>query len=128
MDTPTVYVVDPSPVERDSLKELLQALNIRAKYFVDERDFLNQPQPLSTSRCLIVDLNLFTMNGIELMQHLQQGGSPTPTIILTHDSDVPMAVHALRAGALDFFEKPFVDYLLLERVKIALGLASDQPR
>ncbi len=124
MDTPTVYVIDASAAVRNSVSVLLQQLDIRAKYFADEKNFLNEPRPLPTPRCLIADLNLAAMNGIELMQLLQQSGSPTPTIILSNDGDVPTAVHALRAGAVDYFEKPFVDCVLLERVKVALGLTA----
>ena len=67
MDTPTVYVIDASAAVRNSVSVLLQQLDIRAKYFADEKNFLNEPRPLPTPRCLIADLNLAAMNGIELM-------------------------------------------------------------
>jgi len=121
----TVFVVDDDPAVRHSLTRLLEAAGYRTRSFETAEAFLaagvtGQPG------CLLLDVRMPTMGGLELQAALRQQGCPLPVIIITGHADVPMAVAAMKAGAADLIEKPFDDELLL--LRIAEVMARDTER
>ena len=103
-----VYVVDDDSSTRELLSWLMQRHGMRAQAFPDARSFLQAYRP-GTPGCLIVDLNMPGMNGLDLQRSLKENGAALPVIFLSGRADVPKAVRAVREGAVDFIEKPF-DY------------------
>ena len=104
----TVYVVDDDSSTRELLSWLMQRNGLRAEAFADARSFLAAYRP-GTPGCLIVDLNMPGMSGLDLQRCLKEKGAALPVIFLSGRADVPKAVRAVREGAIDFIEKPF-DY------------------
>jgi FixJ family two-component response regulator len=117
----TVYVVDDDPALRESLGYLLQSEGLIVRAFEGARQFLAE-YDRSTRGCLVVDVRMPEMSGLQLQEHLAAEGSTLPVIVITGHGDVPMAVKALKNGALDFIEKPFADQQLLDRVHEALDV------
>ena len=118
-DSPVVFVVDDDAAVRSSLALLLKSMSLAVETFESAAQFLQQVDPSSGS-CLILDIRMPGMSGIELQQQLKQRNCGLPIIFITGHGDVSMAVHAMREGALDFIEKPFRDQELLDRVYQAL--------
>jgi FixJ family two-component response regulator len=104
----TVYVVDDDSSTRELLSWLLQRHGLRAEIYPDARSFL-AAYSAGTPGCLIVDLNMPGMSGLDLQRCLKDNGVALPVIFLSGGADVPKAVRAVREGAIDFIEKPF-DY------------------
>jgi two-component system, LuxR family, response regulator FixJ len=119
--TPTVFIVDDDQAVRDSLRLLLSSAELPSETFAGAREFL-EAVPEDRPGCLVLDIRMPETDGLELQQTLARRGSRMPIIILTGHGDVPMAVQALRAGALDFFQKPFESKLLLSRIEEAIAL------
>lgn len=128
---PTVFVVDDDPAMRHSLAWLLESVALRVEVYGSAEAFLAAVDP-SRLGCLVVDVRMPGMSGLELQDTLVRRGCPLPVIVITGHGDVPMAVRALRAGAVDFIEKPFNDQQLLDRVQEAMHrsrvLAADAAR
>ena len=108
MNPATVYVVDDDSSTRELLSWLMQRHGLRAESFPDARSFLAAYRA-GTPGCLIVDLNMPVMSGLDLQRYLKENGAVLPVIFLSGGADVPKAVRAVREGAVDFIEKPF-DY------------------
>lgn len=121
MQLPTVYIVDDDPAVRDSLSVLLNASGLRTESFSCAQTFLDQASR-DLAGCLLLDVRMPDIDGLELQRQLTALGSRLPIIILTAHGDVPMAVHALRSGALDFIQKPFDTRQLLDRIREAIDL------
>jgi len=102
----TVYVVDDDPAVRDSLAWLLKAASYRVCTYDSAEQFLRQADPAPIA-CLIADVRMPGLSGLELQQRLAARGSELPIVFLTGHGDVPMAVAAMKNGAADFIEKPF---------------------
>ena len=117
--TPLVYVVDDDDAVRDSLLLLLRSIGIDGRAFATATDFLDAYDPKLHS-CLVTDIRMPGMSGLDLQRELKERGAPIPIILITGHGDVPMAVEAMKEGALDFIEKPFRDQDLLDRVQQAL--------
>jgi two-component system response regulator FixJ len=117
----TVFVVDDDAAVRGSLAMLLKSVSLAVRTFESASQFLEQLPP-DSSGCLVLDIRMPGMSGIELQQQLKQRGYPLPIIFITGHGDVSMAVHAMREGAIDFIEKPFRDQELLDRIYQALEL------
>ncbi|HET8700097.1 MAG TPA: response regulator [Nitrococcus sp.] len=117
----TVYVVDDSVEVRESLTVLLRSRGLQSACFPDAPAFLNACPP-SASGCLIVDVRMPGLSGLDLQQQLHDRGYTLPVIVITGHGDVPMAVRALKAGALDFIEKPFASSSLIPLINEALVL------
>jgi two-component system response regulator FixJ len=125
--TPTVFVVDDDKAVRESLRWLLESVNLRVETFANADAFLERyvdPAP----GCLVVDVRLPGMSGLDLQQVLRQRDVRVPVIVITGHGDVPVAVRAMKAGAIDFIEKPFSDQTLLDRVRFAMDLDANQRR
>jgi FixJ family two-component response regulator len=120
-ENPTVFIVDDDAAVRDALALLMRSANLSAAVFAGAREFLeNVPQ--DRPGCLVLDVRMPEIDGLELQKQLAARGSRLPIIMLTGHGDIPMAVQALRAGALDFIPKPFESKALLARVHEAIEL------
>ena len=115
-----MYVVDDDEGVRKSLTLLLRSVGITAVCYESGQDFLQDFQP-SIVGCLLVDIRMPGMSGLDLQQSLSNRHSILPVIFITGHGDVAMAVRAMRAGAFDFIEKPFRDQDLLDRINQALA-------
>jgi len=113
---PVVGVIDPDPVARSGLRTLLHGLGIDVSTFDSAESFLLTGSGRHVA-CLIVDLLLPGMSGLELLRRLRTAGNDVPVILLADESDVPTAVAAMREGATDFIEKPYVDVAVLKQVQ-----------
>lgn len=119
---PTVYVVDDDQAVRDSLQFLLDSAGLRTRAYETASAFLAECEPgRPLHGCVVVDLRLPGLSGIELQEELRRRGIRVPTIMITGHGDVPAAVRAMKAGALDFIEKPFNDRQLLDRIREAVS-------
>lgn len=113
---PIVGVIDPDPVARAALKTMLQPVGVEVMTFETAESYLLSGSTRSLA-CLIVDLLLPGMSGLELLRRLRSNGNDVPVILLTDESDVPTAVAAMREGATDFIEKPYVNVAVLKQVQ-----------
>ena len=116
----TVFIVDDDEAVRDSMLELLESVGLHAQGYDSGQAFLDDFQP-ELSGCLVLDVRMAGMGGLVLQEKLTGLGSRLPVIIITGHGDVPMAVHALQAGAVDFIQKPYRDQLLLDSINKALA-------
>ncbi len=116
---PTVFVIDDDEAVRDSVRWLISSINLEVKTFSSAQEFLDTFEPGHTG-CLLLDMRMPGMSGLALLTKLRKSGSKIPTIFLTGHGDVPMAVRALKAGAVDFLEKPYNDQVLLDCIHKAL--------
>lgn len=117
-----VYVIDDDPAMRDSLDFLLGAAGLSVRLFDSAQIFLNELPGLEFG-CVVTDIRMPGIDGIELLRQLDSGSSTTklPVIVMTGHGDVPLAVEAMKLGALDFLEKPFEDERLIGMIEIALA-------
>jgi len=117
---PTIYVVDDDAASRDSLMFLLKSAKLAAESFESADTFLSEAPPLGGC-CVITDIRMPGMSGIDLLKRLRKDGSSIPVIVMTGHGDVPLAVEAMKHGAMDFLEKPFDDEVMLTSVRNALS-------
>ena len=115
-----VSIVDDDADVRDSLQALLESAGFEVWTFDSAKKVLDHPS-LSQSSCLITDIRMPDMDGLTLQEELVRRQIAVPVIVVTGHGDVPLAVRAMRAGAIDFMEKPFDDGALIENVKRAIG-------
>jgi two-component system, LuxR family, response regulator FixJ len=119
LESPTVFIVDDDDAMRESLKWLIESVHLDVKLF-DTADAFLKSYDSTRPGCLLLDVGMPGMSGLELHQRLAEQALCLPVIIITGHGDVPMAVRALKRGAFDFLEKPFNDQSLLERVQAAI--------
>lgn len=119
-DKQFVCVVDDDAAVRDALSMLIEMLGVKVHAYASARDLLADPCHRDCA-CLVLDVRMPGMNGIELQSRLAESGWISPIIFITGHGDVPMAVQAIRGGAIDFLQKPFNDQVLLDRVQQALN-------
>jgi two-component system, LuxR family, response regulator FixJ len=120
---PTVFIVDDDDAVRGSLRLLLKSVGLAAATLSSAQDFLATYDPQQPG-CLILDVRMPGMSGLELQQVLNLRGAIIPVIFITGHGDIPMAVEAMQQGAFDFLQKPFRDQDLIDRIQRAL--AKDQ--
>jgi FixJ family two-component response regulator len=120
-ENPIVYIIDVDQYLLDSLSKRLSVYDVNVAIFTSAEDFLKTKFRVR-SACLIVEVNLPNMDGIELLQHINNLGIRLPTIVMSSDGDVSEAVRAMQAKAIDFYEKPFVENTLVARVLDVLAL------
>ncbi|MER8708991.1 MULTISPECIES: response regulator transcription factor [unclassified Mesorhizobium] len=118
---PTVFVVDDDASLRDALDSLFRSVGMRVEQFASPNDFLARGPVISES-CLVLDIRLPGVSGLEFQTQLAQMGNAIPIVFMTGHGDVPMSVKAMKAGALDFLTKPFRDQDMLDAVSAALAL------
>ena len=120
----TVYVVDDDEAVRDSLQWLLEGKDYRVKCFDSAEAFLSRFDPREVA-CLVADIRMDGMSGLELQDRLLERRSPLPIVFITGHGDVPMAVDTMKKGALDFIQKPFDEAQLDTLVERMLDKARD---
>lgn len=123
MRDPQVHVIDDDEAVRASLAFLLEMADLSARTYSSAPEFLLVAPTLS-SGCIVTDVRMPDMNGLELVRRLRDMEIKLPVIVITGHADVPLAVEAMRAGVVDFLEKPFDDTLLIAAIRSALGAQS----
>jgi len=116
---PTICVVDDDEGVRNSLRFLLKSVGLETRAFASAAEFLDGYQP-GEPGCLVLDVRMPGMSGLELQQQLNLRGAVIPVIFITGHGDIPMAVEAMQQGAFDFLQKPFRDQDLIDRIQRAL--------
>jgi two-component system, LuxR family, response regulator FixJ len=124
---PVVHVVDDDPAMRDSLAFLLETAGHEARLYDSAVAFLEDPGR-GAPGCIVTDVRMPEMTGLELVRRLKADGVETPVIVITGHADVPLAVEAMKAGVADFIEKPFDGDALLAAIGAALREGSDRQR
>jgi FixJ family two-component response regulator len=118
-DKPIVLVIDDNNLVRRSLKRLLRSVDLDVETFASAQDFLRKPMP-DRPACVVLDLRLPGPSGLELQESLNRAGHAVPIIFISGHADVPSSVRALKAGAVDFLQKPVNDQVLLDIIHRAL--------
>jgi two-component system response regulator FixJ len=121
---PRVIIVDDDAAVRDSMRVLLESSGYAVTDYGAARAFLESPVPAGA--CLVTDIRMPEMTGLELQEEIVRRGIEIPVIIMTGHGDVPLAVRAMKAGAIDFIEKPFDAALLLDGVARALHIGESR--
>jgi two-component system response regulator FixJ len=116
----TVFVVDDDEAMRNSLRWLIESVQLPVKTYASSAEFLDQFE--AVPGCLILDVRMPGMGGLDLQEQLLEKSICLPIIFISGHGDIPMAVHAMKAGAIDFIEKPFNDQMLLDRIYHAIEL------
>ena len=119
MQHPIVYIVDDDPDMLDSLRWLMKTVGLHVEAFSSAADFLRDFSPTSPG-CLIFDIRMPGTSGLDLFETLVARGERMPVIFITAFADVPMAIRAMKSGAVEFVEKPFNRQRLLEKVQRAI--------
>jgi two-component system response regulator FixJ len=122
-----VYVIDDDDAARDSLSILLESAGYVVESFPSARGFLDRAGALPAG-CALVDIRMPEMGGLELQSALKERGLDVPIVFVTGHADVPVAVRAMRAGAIDFVEKPFEADIILGAVERGLAQAAERQR
>ena len=116
---PTVFIVDDDPSIRFAMQALMDSVNLPHEIFASADEFLEKVAEQRPG-CLVLDIRMPGLGGLELQQELLSRGNTVPIIFITGHGDVPMAVEAMQKGAVDFIQKPFRDQDLLDRIREAL--------
>jgi FixJ family two-component response regulator len=119
---PLVLVVDDDPAMRDSIAFLVTSVGYDCRSFTSAEEFLRDWQD-DRPACLLVDIRMSGMSGLDLQNRLAEAKSSLGVVFVTGHGDVPMAVRAMRGGAIDFLQKPFNDQLLLDRIREAIDVS-----
>src|SRR6266850_6044674 len=114
-----VFVVEDDPSMRNALKNLLRSVGLESRQFASAQEFLEADRP-DGPRCLILDVRLPGLSGLDLQKDLARAGIEIPIIFITAHGDIPMSVRAMKAGAVEFVTKPFRDEDLLDAIHAAL--------
>jgi FixJ family two-component response regulator len=117
---PTVFIVDDDSGVRSSIRVLMKSVGLPAAAFASAKEFLDAYSPHQAG-CLVLDIRMPGMSGLELQEELNERGAVIPVIFITGHGDIPMAVEAMRHGAFDFLQKPFRDQDLIDRIQQALA-------
>ena len=119
-DDPTVFIIDDDAHVRASIQDLLESVGLRSKSFGTAEEFLQSKRPDGPS-CLVLDVRLPGVNGLDFQRRLADAGIQIPIIFITGYGDIPMTVKAMKSGAVEFLTKPFQDHDLLDAIHQALG-------
>lgn len=122
-----VYVIDDDPAMRDSLDFLLGAAGLKARLFESAVSFL-EALPTLGPGCIVSDVRMPNLDGLELLKRLRETNKSLPIIIMTGHGDIPLAVEAMKLGAIDFIEKPFEDDRLIGTITAALSGAAQRQK
>jgi FixJ family two-component response regulator len=114
-----VFVVDDDAPMRESLKNLIRSVGLRAELFASAQEFLQSKRP-DVASCLVLDVRLPGLSGLDLQRRTTEAGLEIPIIFITGHGDIPMSVRAMKAGAVEFLTKPFRDQDLLDAIQQAL--------
>lgn len=116
---PIVFIVDDDESVRKALKRLIKSVGMNVETFTTAREFLSR-QHYEGPSCLVLDIRMPGLSGLDLQQELAKAGITLPVIFITGHGNIPMSVRAMKAGAVDFLEKPFDDQVLLDAIQQAL--------
>ena len=116
---PTVFIVDDDRSMRQAIQDLVESVGLRAEAYATGQEFLRR-QLTSHPSCLVLDVRLPQMSGLDLQRQLAETGVQIPIIFITAHGDIPMSVRALKSGAVEFLTKPFRDQDLLDAIQQAL--------
>ena len=116
---PMVFVVDDDDLVRASIQGMLKSVGLRSEAFGTAQEFLSSKRPDGPS-CLVLDVRLPGVNGLDFQHQLVDAGIRTPVIFITGHGDIPMTVKAMKSGAVEFLTKPFRDQDLLDAIHLAL--------
>ena len=116
---PTVFIIDDDRGMRQAVQDLVESVGLRAESFATGQEFLGR-QPTTDPSCLVLDVRLPQMSGLDFQRRLTEIGMQIPIIFITAHGDVPMSVRALKSGAVEFLTKPFRDQDLLDAIQQAL--------
>ena len=119
---PVVFVVDDDESVRKALKRLIKSVGMNVETFATARDFLSR-QHYEGPSCLVLDVRMPGLSGLDLQQELTKADLTLPIIFITGHGNIPMSVQAIKAGAIDFLEKPFEDQALLDLIQNAIELS-----
>ncbi|HYR48938.1 MAG TPA: response regulator transcription factor, partial [Candidatus Eisenbacteria bacterium] len=118
-EDPVVFVVDDDKVFRDALRRLLTSVGLSVEVFPSAQAFLSSPRRQAPG-CLVLDVRLPGLSGLDLQQELANTDTTLPIIFLTGHGDIPMSVRAMKAGAVEFLTKPFREQDLLDAIRHAI--------
>jgi two-component system response regulator FixJ len=124
---PVIHVIDDDDAARDALQFLLSAANFSVRTYESAKVFLDAI-PAAEAGCVITDVRMPEITGLELLRRLRTGGIGWPVIVITGQADVPVAIEAIKGGAVDFIEKPYDAETLLDAVSLAVGGQADGAR
>ncbi|MES3003568.1 MAG: response regulator transcription factor [Pseudomonadota bacterium] len=127
VDRPIVFVVDDDASMREAVQDLIASVGMEARGFATPQEFLESSRPDAPS-CLVLDVRLPGASGLAFQQELARSGAPVPVIFITGHGDIPMSVRAIKAGAAEFFTKPFKDQELLDAINAAIERSRTQRR
>src|SRR5579864_2426875 len=116
---PTVFIIDDDRGMRQAIQDLVESVGLRAEAFATGQDFLGK-QLGGNPSCLVLDVRLPQLSGLDFQRHLAETGVQIPIIFITAHGDIPMSVKALKSGAVEFLTKPFRDQDLLDAIQQAL--------
>jgi FixJ family two-component response regulator len=116
---PTVFIIDDDRSMRQAIQDLVESVGLRAEAFTTGREFISR-QPTGDPSCLVLDVRLPQLSGLDFQRQLAEAGIQIPIIFVTAHGDVPMSVRALKSGAVEFLTKPFRDQDLLDAIQQAL--------
>ena len=118
-EEPIVFAVDDDVSMREALSRLFRSIGMRAEIFASAQEFLRFKRP-DAPACLVLDVRLPGLSGLDLQRELAAAGFPIPIIFITGHGDIPMSVEAMKAGAVEFLTKPFRDQALLDAIHHAI--------
>lgn len=124
MSDPIVHLIDDDEAVRNSLSFVLEMNDLPARTYGSALEFLAVADGVQTG-CVVTDVRMPEMSGLELIRKLKERGVALPVIVITGHGDVPLAVEAMRAGVIDFIEKPFDDEVLLRSIRMALDAKAE---
>jgi len=119
-DVPTVFIIDDDSGVRESIKDLVESVGLRAESFATAQQFLASERR-DVPGCLVLDVRLPGISGLDLQHDLKKAGIKIPIIFISGHADIPMSVRAMKSGAFEFLTKPFRDQALLDVIQRALS-------
>jgi len=123
MPEPKAHIIDDDDAARDALAFMLSAADVPIETYASAIDFLKVAKDVAG--CVVTDVRMPEMDGLELVQRLKQTGVLIPVIVMTGHGDVPLAVEAMKSGVVDFIEKPFDDELMLSAIRRAMQVGGE---
>ena len=118
-ETPVVFVVDDNEEIREATRSLFASVGLQVRTFASAQEFLRSKRADGPA-CLVLDVRLPGVSGLDLQRELAAAGTPIPIVFITGHGDIPMSVHAMKAGAVEFLTKPFRDQELLDAIRQAI--------
>lgn len=123
-DAATVFVIDDNSAVRDAIRWMVEEVGLRVKTFGTANEFLDELD-LDSYGCLVLDVRMPGMSGLDLQEHMAEMGVTLPVIVITGHGDVPMAVRSMKSGAFEFMQKPFNDQDLIDCIYAAINKHGD---